>query len=110
VNKKLIQELLSDRETRMLISNDFASALAEAHSKPDLFVFDEIMCSTLKKLNNRPIKGEVITIEVSDYMWVRGEYVRTRDDGKVAVIVPGLPGNYTGERVDLTTTRTESET
>lgn len=109
MNKNLIQELLIDRETRILIANDFASALAEAHSKPDLFVFDEIMCSTLKKLNNIPIEGEVITIEVSDHMWVRGEYVHTRDDGRVAVVTQRPSQRYAGKRVDLVVKGEEKE-
>ena len=109
MNKKLIQELLSDRKTRILIANDFASALQDALSKPECFVFDEVMCSILNKLNNIPIEGETVTIEVSDYMWVRGEYVRTEPDGRVEVLSSfGVP--YTGKRVNLTTTRTESET
>ena len=112
MNKNLIQELLDDRETRILIANDFASGLQDAMSKPELFVYDEIMCSTLNKLNNIPIEGETITIEVSDYMWVRGEYVRTQENGRIMVSITDSFGakSYSGERVDLITTRTESET
>lgn len=101
MNKNLIQKLLGDRETRMLIANDFASALQDAMSKPELFVFDEVMCSVLNKLNDIPLEGDMITIEVSDQMWVRGEYVHTRTDGKVAVVSQTPPKIYAGKRVDL---------
>ena len=45
----------------------------------------------------------MITIEVSNHMWVRGEYVRTEPDGQVAVVDRNGTWDkfYAGKRVDL---------
>ena len=96
INKKLIQELLNDDETRGAIAAPFGLG-------------DGPMRAALKTLINEPAKGEVITIEVSDHMWVRGEYVRTATNGEVVVEVPanrseivGASAKYhRGKRVDL---------
>ena len=91
MNKKLIQELLNDDETRR--------ALAAT-----LGVGDGPMRGTLSALNVTLDEAELITIQVSDHMWVRGEYVRTEADGRVTVDVNGYIGPYkflVGKRVDL---------
>jgi len=54
----------------------------------------------------------MITIEISDHVWVRGEYLRTLDDGRLVVDVPELPvlRPIHGKRVDLVIKGEEGET
>jgi hypothetical protein len=42
-------------------------------------------------------------------LWVRGAYIRTESGGKIAVSVPGVPGHYTGKRVELVIKGEEGE-
>ena len=84
MNKKLIQELLNDDETRGVIA-----ALLRIGDGPMRGTLNKLN-DTLNKLNDEPAKGEMITIEVSSHIWVRGEYVRTLDDGRMVVDVPEL--------------------
>ena len=89
MNNILIQELLNDDETRRAIAAPFGLG-------------DGPMRAALKTLIDEPAKGEVITIEVSPYMWVRGEYVCTQPDGQVTVDVDYIgPMRFVGKRVDL---------
>jgi len=98
MNKKLIQELLNDEETR----DQIALMIDEVGTSPEFrgIVIQEILRKALDKLNDTLVQGDMVTIEVSDHMWVRGEYVRTRDDGKVEVL-SAFGKLYTGKRVDL---------
>jgi len=92
MNKELIQQLLDDDETRARLAVVFGQAVdssdAESH-------YDDFMLAALNKLIDIPVVGDVITIEVSDHMWVRGEYVRAGLSGMV-VEVPrkGLSSKY----------------
>ena len=83
MNKALIQQLLDDKETRRAIAAPF-------------LIGEGSMLDALNKLNDEPVKGEMITIEVSDHMWVRGEYLCTEPDGRLLVSIPGKnPGSCT---------------
>ena len=104
MNKKLIQELVNDDETREQISIAFGLAVDASFDQ----LYDGIMINVLNKLNDTLVQGDMITIEVSYHMWVRGEYVRTRDDGKVEVLSATVP--YEGKRVDLVVKDHEGET
>ena len=104
MNKKLIQQLLDDDETRAQISIAFGLAVDASFDQ----LYDGIMINVLNKLNDTLVQGDMITIEVSYHMWVRGEYVRTRDDGKVEVLSATVP--YEGKRVDLVVKDHEGET
>ena len=106
MNKTLIQELLNDDETRRAIA-------------ATLGIEDGPMRWTLNKLNDEPAKGEVIIIEVSPDMWVRGKYVRTEPSGEMVVEVPENRSDepfaryyqkyYQGKRVDLVIKAKEGE-
>jgi hypothetical protein len=101
MDKKLIQQLLDDDETR----DQIALMIDEVGTSPEFrgIVIQEIVRKSLDKLNNTPVKGEVITIEVSDHMWARGEYLDTLTDGQVAVgngVGPWITV-YKGKRVEL---------
>jgi len=102
MNKKLIQQLRDDKETRRAIAAPFGLG-------------DDAMLAALNTLSNEPVKGDVITIEVSDYMWVRGEYLCAATDGRVQVRTSD--SNYywdhevcEGKRVDLVIKGEEGET
>ena len=103
MNKKLIQQLLDDSDTRL----EIAIAIGQAvDANDDRLLYDDLMINALNELNDTLVQGDMVTIEVSDHMWVRGEYVRTRDDGKVEVLSAfGKPYTgtvpYKGKRVDL---------
>jgi len=96
MNKALIQQLLDDKETRRAIAAPF-------------LIGEGSMLDALNKLIDEPVVGDVITIEVSHHMWVRGEYVCAEPDGRLLVSIPGKnPGScvaneeiYTGKRVDM---------
>jgi hypothetical protein len=108
MDKKLIKQLLDDDETRARIAVMFGQMADDAAH--DELSYDDLMVEALNKLNDILAVGEIITIEVSDYMWVRGEYVRTEPNGEVAVHVVG-PWNkfYAGKRVDLVIKAKEGE-
>ena len=106
MDKKLIQQLLHDGCTRLAI--DEACDRIRIKS-PDVPPWGGVMQAALSELINRPLQGDMITVEVSDHMWVRGAYIRTANGGKIAVSVPGLPGHYTGKRVDLVVKGEEGE-
>ena len=103
MNNKLIQELLDDKETR----DALWAALMEADDTG--INIHDLMLAALNKLNDTLVKGEMITIEVSHHMWVRGEYVCAEPDGRLLVSIPGkTPGScvaneeiYAGKRVDM---------
>ena len=96
MNKALIQQLLDDKETRRAIAAPF-------------LIGEGSMLDALNKLIDEPVVGDVITIEVSHHMWVRGEYVCAEPDGRLLVSIPGKnPGScvtneeiYAGKRVDM---------
>ena len=96
MNKALIQQLLDDKETRRAIAAPF-------------LIGEGSMLDALNKLIDEPVVGDVITIEVSHHMWVRGEYVCAELDGRLLVSIPGKnPGScvaneeiYAGKRVDM---------
>ena len=106
MNKKLIQELVNDDETREQISIAFGLAVDASFDQ----LYDGIMINVLNKLNDTLVQGDMITIEVSYHMWVRGEYVRTEPDGKLEVAIQRPPGIYEGKRVDLVVKDHEGET
>jgi hypothetical protein len=107
MNKKLIQQLLDDDDTRLAIADTFGLITADIFNAN---CYDDLMVEALDKLNDTPVEGEMITIEVSEHMWVRGQYVRTGGlTGKVEVLSSfGVP--YTGKRVDLVIKDHEGET
>jgi hypothetical protein len=111
MDKKLIQQLLDDDETRVEIAIAIGLAVdANDEANDDGSLYDDLMINALNELNDIPVKGEMITIEVSDHMlWVRGAYIRTESGGKIAVSVPGVPGHYTGKRVELVIKGEEGE-
>jgi hypothetical protein len=107
MDKKLIQQLLDDDDTRLEIAIAIGVAV---DLNDDGSLYDDLMINALNELNDIPVKGEMITIEVSDHMlWVRGAYIRTESGGKIAVSVPGVPGHYTGKRVELVIKGEEGE-
>lgn len=110
MNKKLIQQLLDDDETRLAIASMFGFKMEGDDRHKSSWDYDDLMINALNELNDTLAVGEMITIEVSDYMWVRGEYVRTEPNGQVAVHVVG-PWNkfYAGKRVDLVIKGEEGE-
>ena len=111
MNNKLIQELLDDKETR----DALWAALMEADDTG--INIHDLMLAALNKLNDTLVKGDMITIEVSDYMWVRGEYFRTTPSGGVVVELPANRSEiigahakyYQGKRVDLVIKGEEGE-
>jgi hypothetical protein len=107
MNKKLIQQLLDDDETRVEIAIAIGDAI---NADEDGSLYGDLMIHALNELNDTLVEGEMITIEVSDHMWVRGQYVRTGGlTGKVEVLSSfGVP--YTGKRVDLVIKDHEGET
>jgi uncharacterized Fe-S cluster-containing radical SAM superfamily enzyme len=89
MNKELIRQLRDDKETRRAIADPFG-------------IGDDAMLAALNTLSNEPVKGEMITIEVSGYMWVRGKYVCTATDGRVQVRTSDWDHEiYEGKRVAL---------
>ena len=110
MNKKLIQQLLDDDETRAQI----AIAIGRAVDAYDDHFYDGLMINALNELNATLVKYDMITIQVSDSMWVRGEYLKTNSDGRVQVRTPDpnfpLKAFYTGKRVDLVVKDHEGET
>ena len=87
MNKELIRQLRDDKETRRAIAAPFG-------------IGDDAMLAALNTLSNEPVKGEMITIEVSGYMWVRGKYVCTATDGRVQVRTSDWDHEiYEGKRV-----------
>jgi hypothetical protein len=108
MNKKIIKQLLDDKETRARIAVMFGQM---AHDAAPFWIEDDTMLAALNKLNDEPVKGEMITIEISDHMWVRGEYVRTEPDGQVAVAYRNGTWDkfYAGKRVDLVIKAKEGE-
>ena len=105
MNNKLIQELLDDKETR----DALWAALMEADDTG--INIHDLMLAALNKLNDTLAVGEMITIEISDHIWVRGEYLRTLDDGRLVVDVPELPvlRPIHGKRVELVVKGEEGE-
>jgi hypothetical protein len=107
MDKKLIQQLLDDDETRV----EIAIAMGDAVDANDnRLLYGDLMINALNELNDTLVEGDMVTIEVSDHMWVRGQYVRTGGlTGKVEVLSSfGVP--YTGKRVDLVIKDHEGET
>ena len=110
MNKKLIQELLDDPETRLEIASLFGFKMEGDDCHRSSWDYDDIMVETLNEASYTPVVGDMITIEVSNHMWVRGEYVRTEPDGRLLVSIPGKTPVYkvtneeiyAGERVDMT--------
>ena len=111
MNKELIQQIMGDEETRCLIADTFGQLVDDAVD--DELGYDDLMrgaLAALSKLNDEPVVGDVITIEVSNHMWVRGEYICTEPDGRLLVSIPGKTPVYkvtneeiyAGERVDMT--------
>jgi hypothetical protein len=106
MDKKLIQQLLDDDETRV----EIAIAMGDAVDANDnRLLYGDLMIHALKELNNTLVEGDMVTIAVSDHMWLRGPYIRTESGGKIAVSVPGVPGHYTGKRVELVIKGEEGE-
>ena len=110
MDKKLIQQLLHDDETRAQISIAFGLAV----DADDDHLYDGLMTNVLNKLNNTLVKGDMVTIEVSEGgmwvrggTWVRGTYISTKKTGDV--IVCRLGGIYAGKRVDLVVKDHEGE-
>jgi len=101
MNKAIIQQLLDAEETRCLIADTFGQLVDDAVG--DELGYDDLMLAALNKLNDEPVVGDVITIEVSDHMWVRGEYLRTLPDGRVVVnVIVGIGKKlYKGKRIKL---------
>lgn len=102
MNKELIQQLLDDDETREQIADAFGQLVDDAFDSAE--VYDNIMLAALNIL-----KAEMITIEVSPYMWVRGEYLGTSPNGRISVSIPEknpqscAPNEeiYVGKRIKL---------
>jgi len=109
MNKKLIKQLLEDDETRARIAVMFGQMADDAAH--DELSYDDIMVEAINKLNDILAVGEMITIEISDHIWVRGEYLRTLDDGRLVVDVPELPvlRPIHGKRVELVVKGEEGE-
>jgi hypothetical protein len=111
MDKKLIQQLLDDDETRVEIAIAIGLAVdANEAADSDGSLYDDLMINALKELNNTLVEGDMVTIAASDHMWVRGAYIRTESGGKIAVSVPGVFLHYTGKRVDLVVKGEEGET
>ena len=112
MNKKLIQELLDDPETRLEIASLFGFKMEGDDCHRTSWDYDDIMINALNKLNDTLTVGDMITIEISDHVWVRGEYLRTLDDGRLVVDVPELPvlRPIHGKRVDMVIKGEEGET
>jgi hypothetical protein len=118
MNKKLIQQLLDDDKTRLAIARMFRFKMEGDDRHKSSWDYDDLMISALNKLNDTLVKGEMITIEVSHHMWVRGEYVCAEPDGRLLVSIPGKnPGScvtneelHAGKRVDLAVKGEEGET
>jgi hypothetical protein len=109
MDKKLIQQLLDDDETRLEIAIAIGHAVdANDDANDDGSLYDGLMINALNELNDTLVEGEMITIEVSGHMWVRGEYVRTEPDGKVEVLGRQRL-RYTGKRVELAIKGEEGE-
>ena len=89
MNKKLIQELLDDPETRLEIASLFGFKMEGDDCHRSSWDYDDIMVETLNDASYTPVVGDVITIEVSNHMWVRGEYICTEPDGRLLVSIPG---------------------
>jgi len=111
MNKKLIKQLLEDDETRVEIASLFGFKIEGDDSPKSSWDYDDIMVEALNKLNDILAVGEMITIEISDHIWVRGEYLRTLDDGRLVVDVPELPvlRPIHGKRVELVVKGKEGE-
>jgi len=103
MNKKLIQQLLEDDKTRLEIACMFGFKMEGDDRHKSSWYYDDLMINALNKLNDTLTVGDIITIEVSNHMWVRGEYVRTEPDGQVAVVDRNGTWDkfYAGKRVDL---------
>jgi len=112
MNKKLIQGLLDDPETRLEIASLFGFKMEGDDCHRTSWDYDDIMINALNKLNDTLTVGDMITIEISDHVWVRGEYLRTLDDGRLVVDVPELPvlRPIHGKRVDMVIKGEEGET
>ena len=112
MNKKLIQQLLEDDETRLEIASRFGFKMEGDDCHKSSWYYDDLMINALNKLNDTLTVGDMITIEISDHVWVRGEYLRTLDDGRLVVDVPELPvlRPIHGKRVDMVIKGEEGET
>jgi hypothetical protein len=107
MNKAIIQQLLDDKETRCVIADTFGRLVDDAVD--DELGYDDLMRGALNKLNDTLVVGEMITIEVSDHMWVRGGYICPEHDGRLLVSIPGKnPGScvaneeiYAGKHIKL---------
>ena len=105
MNKKLIQQLLDDGETREALADELLLRLPDERNVNYHYHIRE----ALEDLNDTLVQGDMIAVEVSDHMWVRGKYVRTKPDGKMEVL--GRHQNrYEGKRVDLVVKDHEGET
>ena len=110
MNKKLIQQLLDNPETRVEIASLFGFKIEGDDSPKSSWDYDDIMVEALNEASYTLAKGDMITIEVSNHMWVRGEYICTEPDGRLLVSIPGKTPVYkvtneeiyAGERVDMT--------
>ena len=67
MNKKLIQELLDDPETRLEIASLFGFKMEGDDCHRSSWDYDDIMVDALNKLNDTLTVGDMITIEVSDH-------------------------------------------
>jgi hypothetical protein len=110
MNKKLIQQLLDDDDTRLAIADTFGLITADIFNA---HCYDDLMVEALDKLNDTLVNGDMITIEVSDHMWVRGNYLYTNPDGQLVVMAGDWTAwckKFEGKRVDLVIKDHEGET
>ena len=87
MNKELIQQIMGDEETRCLIADTFGQLVDDAVD--DELGYDDLMrgaLAALSKLNDEPVKGEMIMVETSSGEWEIGKYICTQADGRMAVI------------------------
>jgi hypothetical protein len=105
MNKKLIQQLLDDDETR----DQIALMIDEVGTSAEFrgIGIQGILRKALNKLNDTPMEGDMVTIEALLPVRVRGAYIRTRDGGVVDVSVAGHVSS--GKRVDLVVKGEEGE-
>jgi hypothetical protein len=110
MDKKLIQQLLDDDETRV----EIAIAMGDAVDANDnRLLYGDLMINALNELNDTLVEGDMVTIEVSDHMWVRGNYLYTTPDGQLVVMAGDWNAwckKFEGKRVDLVIKGEEGET
>jgi hypothetical protein len=114
MDKKLIQQLLDDDETRVEIAIAIGHAVdANDDANDDGSLYDGLMINALNELNDTLVEGDMVTIEVSDHMWVRGNYLYTTPDGQLVVMAGDWNAwckKFEGKRVDLVIKGEEGET